>query len=64
MDMEYWTWPPFYDASYVPPREQEYWFPVRETMDPEQRDQAILARIWRGHGLRLCPCAVLPGEVG
>ena len=45
MEMEYWTWPPSYDPAYVPPLDQAYWFPVRETMDPEQRDQAILARI-------------------
>jgi phenylacetate-CoA ligase len=45
MDMEQWTWPPLYDATYVPPVDQKYWFPVRETMDPEQRELAILARI-------------------
>lgn len=44
-DMEAWSWPPRYDADYRPPRDQEHWFPVRETMDPEQRDEAILERI-------------------
>jgi phenylacetate-CoA ligase len=43
--MEHWTWPPVYDATYVPPPEQEYWFPFRETMDVEQRENVILERI-------------------
>ncbi len=43
--MEAWDWPQTYDPSYRPPDDQEHWFPVRETMDPELRDQAILARI-------------------
>jgi phenylacetate-CoA ligase len=44
-EMESWTWPPRYDADYRPPHQQEHWFPVRETMDPEHRDEAILKRI-------------------
>lgn len=44
-DMESWGWPPRYDADYRPPGDQEHWFPVRETMDPEQRDAKILERI-------------------
>lgn len=44
-DMESWGWPPRYDADYRPPADQEHWFPVRETMDPEQRDAKILERI-------------------
>ncbi|CAN5326419.1 phenylacetate--CoA ligase [soil metagenome] len=44
-EMEAWGWPPRYDAGYRPPSDQEHWFPVRETMDPEQRDQLILERI-------------------
>jgi phenylacetate-CoA ligase len=44
-EMESWSWPPSYDAEYRPPTEQKHWFPVRETMDPEQRDEAILGRI-------------------
>jgi phenylacetate-CoA ligase len=44
-DMESWGWPPRYDADYRPPVDQEHWFPVRETMDPEQRDEKILERI-------------------
>lgn len=42
--MESWSWPPRYDADYRPP-DQQHWFPVRETMDPEQRDEAILGRL-------------------
>lgn len=43
--MESWEWPPRYDASYRPPAHQDHWFPVRETMDPEEREAAILERI-------------------
>jgi phenylacetate-coenzyme A ligase PaaK-like adenylate-forming protein len=44
--MEHWEhWPPEFDASYFPGRADPYWFPNRETMDPELRDAAILARI-------------------
>ncbi|MDG5481946.1 phenylacetate--CoA ligase family protein [Mycolicibacterium gadium] len=44
-EMESWEWPPRYDADYRPPLGQAHWFPVRETMDPELRDEAILERI-------------------
>ena len=44
-EMESWSWPPRYDADYRPSADQEHWFPVRETMDPEQRDEKILERI-------------------
>lgn len=43
--MESWSWPPLYDVDYRPPHQQQHWFPVRETMDPQQRDEAILERI-------------------
>lgn len=43
--MEQWTWPPRYDDGYLPDVEQEHWFPVRETMPAEQRDELIVARI-------------------
>lgn len=43
--MEEWTFPPDYAADYCPPNDQKYWFPHRETMDPEARDAAILQRI-------------------
>jgi phenylacetate-CoA ligase len=43
--MECWNWPPRYDDAYVPPVGQEYWFPQRETMDPEERNGEILGRL-------------------
>jgi phenylacetate-CoA ligase len=43
--MEDWQWPPAYDATYLPPPDQQCWFPVRETMDFERREAAILERI-------------------
>jgi phenylacetate-CoA ligase len=43
--MERWGWPTTYDDTYVPPSGQEHWFPVRETMDPEEREEAILVRL-------------------
>jgi phenylacetate-CoA ligase len=43
--MESWSWPPCYDDAYKPAADGEYWFPHRETMDPEQRDEKILERI-------------------
>lgn len=43
--LEQWSWPPRYDETYRPPEQQAHWFPGRETMPPELRDQAILARI-------------------
>jgi len=45
IQMEEWRWPPRYDEGYAPPADQRLWFPHRETMDPEQRDQEILVRI-------------------
>jgi phenylacetate-CoA ligase len=45
MSMERWAWPTTYDESYRPPPDQEHWFPVRETMDPQERELAIIARI-------------------
>ncbi|WP_237720301.1 phenylacetate--CoA ligase family protein [Streptomyces xiaopingdaonensis] len=43
--MEQWSWPPRYDEDYRPPGHQEHWFPRRETMPAEQRDELLLARI-------------------
>lgn len=43
--MECWTWPPSYPRSYQPPVGQAHWFPVRETMDPDEREERILGRI-------------------
>lgn len=43
--MEAWSWPPRYDSGYRPPANQKFWFPIRETMDPDERDQRILERL-------------------
>ncbi len=43
--MEDWSFPPRYDESYRPPPDQPYWFPERETMDPQERDALILERL-------------------
>ncbi|MQM40075.1 Phenylacetate-coenzyme A ligase [wastewater metagenome] len=43
--MEQWQFPPRYDGTYFPAPEQRYWFPERETMDPERRDEAIVGRL-------------------
>jgi len=45
--MECWAWPPSYPRSYRPPDGQVHWFPVRETMDPDRREELIFARIRR-----------------
>ena len=39
--MEHWTFPPRYDADYLPPRDSRYWFPRRETMPPAERDAGV-----------------------
>lgn len=43
--MESWSFPPKYDNSYLPDPGSRYWFPERETMDPERRDALVLERI-------------------
>jgi len=43
--MEFWSFPPRYDAEYFPPSASRYWFPKRETMPPANRDRAILGRL-------------------
>lgn len=43
--MEQWVWPPAYNDSYLPNGKQNHWFPRRETMPAEWRDELILARI-------------------
>jgi phenylacetate-CoA ligase len=43
--MEAWTFPPRFDAGYLPPADSRYWFPDRETMPPAARDRAILERL-------------------
>ena len=43
--MEQWSFPPRYDADYLPAPESRYWFAQRETMDPGGRERAILDRL-------------------
>jgi phenylacetate-CoA ligase len=43
--MEQWTWPPRYDEAYRPAPDQRCWFPERETMPAEQRDEKIVERL-------------------
>ena len=45
MDMEQWSFPPKFDADYLPPANSRYWFPKRETMPAADREQAILERL-------------------
>ncbi len=42
---EGWVWPPHYDESYIPPSDQPYWFPQRETMPAGGRERLIVERI-------------------
>ena len=43
--MEFWSFPPAYDKSYMPERGSKYWFPQRETLDPQVRDEHIVIRL-------------------
>jgi phenylacetate-CoA ligase len=43
--MEAWSFPARYDEQYAPSAASRYWFPVRETMAPGAREQAILERL-------------------
>ncbi len=43
--MESWSFPARYDNAYVPSADSPYWFPVRETMDPGDREAAVVARL-------------------
>jgi phenylacetate-coenzyme A ligase PaaK-like adenylate-forming protein len=43
--MEQWTFPPHYDAGYLPSADSRYWFPRRETMPAAEREAAIVARL-------------------
>ncbi len=43
--MEQWSYPPRFDADYLPPADQRYWFPKRETMPACEREAAILKRL-------------------
>ncbi len=39
------VWPPRYDARYVPPPEQEHWFPDIECAPPRDRDALIFRKL-------------------
>ncbi len=43
--MESWSFPPCYDSDFKPDADSRYWFPKRETMPSEERNQAILERL-------------------
>jgi phenylacetate-coenzyme A ligase PaaK-like adenylate-forming protein len=43
--MEEWSFPPRFDADYAPPTGSRYWFPMRETMPPADRERAIVERL-------------------
>ena len=43
--MEFWSFPPAYDCDYMPSSGNQYWFPVRETMDAGERGRQILLRL-------------------
>ena len=43
--MEQWSWPPSYDDSYMPDPSSRHWFKERETMNPSDREAAILTRL-------------------
>jgi phenylacetate-CoA ligase len=38
-------WPPTYDDTYLPPNDQEYWFPDLETESPVAREARILDKL-------------------
>jgi phenylacetate-CoA ligase len=43
--MEQWSFPPNYDQAYFPEHGARCWFARRETMSPDERDVAIVARL-------------------
>ena len=43
--MEQWSFPPRYDANYLPPPDSRYWFAERETMPAADRERHILERL-------------------
>ncbi|HVE48619.1 MAG TPA: phenylacetate--CoA ligase family protein [Casimicrobiaceae bacterium] len=43
--MEQWSFPPRYDASYLPPSGSRYWFRERETMPQGERERHIVERL-------------------
>ncbi len=43
--MEHWSFPPRYDAEFLPPAGSRYWYPQRETMPAAERERHILERL-------------------
>ncbi len=43
--MEQWSFPPRYDADYLPPADSRYWFRARETMPAAERERHIVERL-------------------
>ena len=43
--MEDWSFPAAYAPDYFPANDSPFWFPVRETMAAQERDEAILQRL-------------------
>src|SRR5512132_872318 len=43
--MEQWSFPPRFDADYLPAAQSRYWFPRRETLPAAERDAAIVERL-------------------
>lgn len=43
--MEQWSFPPRFDADYLPRPESRYWFPKRETMPAAEREARIVGRL-------------------
>ncbi|KJF19151.1 MULTISPECIES: phenylacetate--CoA ligase family protein [unclassified Rhodococcus (in: high G+C Gram-positive bacteria)] len=45
LSMEEWSFPTRYNNDYLPNTDSRYWFRHRETMDPQQRAEAVLIRL-------------------
>ncbi len=43
--MENWVFPPKFDPDYLPDNSSPYWYPIRETMDPRDREKAVIKRL-------------------
>ncbi len=44
-DMEFWGFPPVYNPEYMPEHGSRFWFPVRETMNPGERERQVVLRL-------------------
>ncbi len=45
--MDLTVWPPRYDPTYLPPRDEEQWLPEIECAEPAARDEIIFAKLAR-----------------